>query len=811
MGRFFNKCVRYFAAKFDGNGLAQESNQSEITGKLVFPEIADAARQMAEEGIVMLKNINGTLPVKENDVAAVFGRTAVDYFTVGYGSGGDVVAPYKIGLMEGLENSNIKVNRELADIYAKWCGKPRNVPDEGYWGHWPMCFPEMPLKEAVVEKASKESSIALVVIGRAAGEDRENLLKKGSYYLTDKEKDMLYKVTKYFKRVCVILDCGNVIDMSWTVEFGDKIGAVLYAWQGGMESGNALAEILAGKKSPSGKLADTIAVNYEAYPSSKDFGNKEYNNYTEDIYVGYRYFETFKKEDVLYPFGFGMSYTTFEIKGEGKEEDGKISLKVKVKNTGEYEGKEVVQVYLRLPQGKLGNPEKVLAAFDKTELLKPQQEQELELSFDLRKFAPYDDSGITGNENCYVLEAGAYKVDLGTSSRDTQTVLAFERDKTEAVEKLSQVMAVKSENAFKRIKNVKGKAEYESVPTVKTDLKDIILSRLPEDFPIAKEEFKFDEVLNGKYTAKEFVSLLTKEELDEITHGQGKMDSNYGVSGNAGAFGGVTEKLRKRGLPAVITTDGPSGIRIRRTVSLLPCGTALASAFNTKGVYELYRLVGKEMRHFGSDMLLAPGMNIHRNPLCGRNFEYFSEDPLLTGKTAAAVISGLQIQGVSACPKHFACNNQEINRNYNDSRVSERALREIYLKGFRIAVEDADPWSIMTSYNKINGVWNHYNYELATTVLRDEWGYKGVVITDWWMREGASPEFPNIRNDAYRVRAQVDVLMPGEIIRNKEAERTLVPSLKDPDGVTMGEAQRSALNVVNFIIKLSESRKSQNQ
>ena len=211
----------------------------------------------------------------------------------------------------------------------------------------------------------------------------------------------------------------------------------------------------------------------------------------------------------------------------------------------------------------------------------------------------------------------------------------------------------------------------------------------------------------------------------------------------------------------------------------------------------LYALLGKEMVIQGTQVLLGPGMNIHRDPLCGRNFEYYSEDPLLTGKMAAAMIRGIQSQGVSACPKHFACNNQEENRHECDSRVSQRAQREIYLRGFNIAVREADPWCLMTSYNLVNGVWSHYHYELVTEILRQEWGYQGVVITDWWMHDGASPEFPNIRNDAYRLRAQVDVLMPGAI-----QERTLLSSLADPQGVTRGEAQRCALNVVKFILKL---------
>lgn len=281
------------------------------------------------------------------------------------------------------------------------------------------------------------------------------------------------------------------------------------------------------------------------------------------------------------------------------------------------------------------------------------------------------------------------------------------------------------------------------------------------------------------------------------------MDSSLGAKGNAGAFGGISESLRAKGIPPMITTDGPSGIRLLATCSLLPSGTALASSWDTELVQDLYTEMGKEMMDKGTDILLAPGMNIHRNPLCGRNFEYFSEDPILTGLMASAVVLGIQSSPVSACPKHFACNNQEFNRNYNNSIVSERALREIYLRGFEICVKKASPKNIMTSYNKINGVWSHYNYELCTTVLRDEWGYKGNVMTDWWMRYAPSPEFPKVQSNAYRVRAQVDVLMPGAktaMSTTAENDGTLLETLGTPEGITLGELQRTAKNVLSYII-----------
>jgi beta-glucosidase len=282
------------------------------------------------------------------------------------------------------------------------------------------------------------------------------------------------------------------------------------------------------------------------------------------------------------------------------------------------------------------------------------------------------------------------------------------------------------------------------------------------------------------------------------------MGSSLGVAGNAGAFGGILPSLRDKGIPPVITADGPSGLRLRKYCALLPNGTALASTWDDKLVEELFAHIGKEMIKHGVDVVLSPGMNLHRNPLCGRNFEHFSEDPLLTGKMAAAIVRGVQSQGVSCCPKHFACNNQETKRNTNDSRVSQRALREIYLRGFEIVVKEAKPNTIMTSYNKINGVWSHYNYDLVTTVLRKEWGFDGVVITDWWMQKSKSPEFPNIKDNAYRVRAQVDVLMPGDmghLNKKYKSDGTLLKTLGKPEGMTRAELQRTAKNVLQLILK----------
>ena len=778
-------------------GLEQDLNRTEGSGRLAVPEIAAQARAMAADGIVLLKNEDKTLPITGQTRVAVFGRSAVNYFTVGYGSGGDVVSPYRRNLMEGLLEHGVKVDGILASQYETWCSRPRNVPDEGYWAHWPMSNPEMPLKAEDVAAAALRCDMALVVIGRAAGESRENVLKPGSYYLTDREKAMLDVVATYFHRVCLVMDCGNVIDMSWVRDYENKLTAIVYAWQGGMESGTALADVLTGAVNPSGKLTDTIAVKYEDYPSSQSFGAMAFNAYTEDIYVGYRYFETFAPDRVLYPFGFGLSYTRFRLSSQAAVSGNQVTVNTTVENVGDEAGREVVQVYVDLPCGTLGNPKRVLAGFKKTGLLQPGQQQVVDVSFDLASLASFDDTGCTGHKDAFVLEAGNYCVQAGTSIRDVKAVVCIVKQGLEVVRQLHECNAVRPEHGFCRMVNRGGALDMEMVPTANRNLKQDILAHLPQELTPGQTEFTFEDVKARRCTPEEFVAQLSDQELDDITHGFGLMNDPSGPAGNAGSLGGVTEALKKRGIPTVITTDGPSGIRIRRTCSLLPCGTCLASTFDPEGVEALYRLLGREMVLQGTQVLLGPGMNIHRNPLCGRNFEYYSEDPLLTGKIAAAMVRGIQSQGVSACPKHFACNNQETNRNKCDSRLSQRAQREIYLKGFEIAVKESDPWCLMTSYNLVNGVWSHYHYELVTDILHDEWGYRGLTITDWWMQPGAAPEFPAITNDACRIRAQVDVLMPGEI-----QERTLVASLADPNGVTRAEAQRCAVNVIKFILKV---------
>ena len=800
-----DKIVQVVSQKFSGGGVSQKENTA--SGKREpFGNMTELVRQAGAEGIVLLKNKNNTLPYNENTRLAVFGRCQLDYFYVGYGSGGDVNAPYTVNLIDGLKNNGADLNKGLLGFYEGWCRE--NPVVHGFWGHWPMCYDEAIVDESTVKAAAQESNAALVVIGRAAGEDRENKLIKGSYYLNDEEIKLLDTVTMYFDNVTVVLDCGNVIDMSWTERYNDKISAIVYAWQGGMESGNAVADVLYGRVNPSGRLTDSIAMSYEDYPSANDFGNNDYNDYSEDIFVGYRYFETFNKAPVLYPFGYGLSYTDFDIKIDDFDFNGEnVNITAEIKNIGSRSGKEVLQLYCCPPEGKLSKPLMNLVAFEKTKELEPNESQKIEISVPVYYLASFDDTGATGNKFSYVLEKGDYKFYAGSNVRDTVEAGDFALGNDKVLDTLDEICGVK--DTFKRIKadNVNGRfvAKKETVEASQPYLKKRIENNLPAEIPHSDNNYNFSQVLSGEITVDDFISCLSFEELEALTRGQGYMNSEQGVEGNAGAFGGTIQSLRDKGVPAVITTDGPAGIRIKEYTSLIPCGTALASTWNTELVFELTKEMGRELKERKSDVLLAPGMNIHRNVLCGRNFEYFSEDPILTGKMASAFVRGIQTYGGSACPKHFACNNQEVNRTKNDSRVSQRALREIYLKGFEICVKESKPLNIMTSYNKINGVWSHYNYDLVTTVLRKEWGYTGCVMTDWWMRKSKSPEFPNLRDNAYRVRSQVDVLMPGGIKRtdNKyKVDPSLLETVGTRNGLTVAELQRTAENVLNMIVNL---------
>lgn len=783
---------------------------------------AEFSRKVAADGAVLLRNEEQVLPLKNQECVSVFGRTAFDYYRSGTGSGGSVNVSYTTNLIGGLrQKESIVLNEELVQIYEEWMKSNPFDNGGGGWAAEPWRQKEMSLSDECVKKARQISEKAIVVIGRTAGEDQDNAPTEGSYLLDNEEVQMLLQVTKYFEKVIVLLNVSNIIDMKWTMDekYQGRLKGILYAWHGGMEGGNAIADVLTGDVTPSGKLTDTIAYSIEDYPSTKNYGDLHRNFYEEDIYVGYRYFETFKPEKVMYEFGFGLSYTRFDItvldtKAVVKNGDNYIEANVRVTNTGDtYPGKEVVQVYYSAPQGKLGKPAKVLAAFKKTKLLNPGESEVLTISYPVTDMASYDDGGYTGFTSAYVLEEGDYKVYIGNSVRNAKQVLidgnnSYKVENTYVVKQLEEALAPVQE--FKRLKPVQNadgtfSESYEAVPKRKVSLKNRILENLPKEIPQTGDlGYKLRDVYENKVSLETFIGQLSDEDLAAIVRGEG-MNNPWVTPGTASAFGGVSDALLNFGIPIACTSDGPSGIRMDsgHKATQVPIGTLLAATWDVDLVEELYVFEGKELLSNDIDMLLGPGMNIRRNPLNGRNFEYFSEDPLITGAFASAITKGIKKGGSNATLKHFACNNQEKSRSFVDAVVSERALREIYLKGFEIAVKNGAT-GIMTAYNPVNGHWSASNYDLNTTILRKEWGYKGIVMTDWWAKMNDTIEGgeADIRNTKAMVRAQNDLYM---VVSNYGAEinaydDNTIESLENGN-LTRGELQRCAMNICRFLME----------
>lgn len=771
--------------------------------KLNWEEYAKLARKCVAEGAVLLENKNNALPIKKEEKVAVFGRIQFDYYKSGTGSGGLVNTKYVISILDALKEENIVLNEKLTQVYKAWVKDNPFDKGEG-WGLEPWCQKEMELDFPIVEEAARESDLAIVIIGRTAGEDQDNKNEKGSYLLTDLEEDMLYKVCNCFDRVVVVLNVGNIIDMKWVEKYHPS--AVLYAWQGGMEGGNGVVDVLLGNVSPSGKLSDTIAYEIEDYPSTNHFGGNKFDYYQEDIYVGYRYFETFEKEKVLYPFGYGLSYTEFEIKCTSFErKHNQVVINLNVTNIGNVEGKEVVQVYVNPPQGRLGKPLKNLIAFEKTTSLNPGEIEEITFVIEDNYMASYDETGITGYESSYVLEMGRYELYIGNNVRNVELVGSFELSSNILVEECRKALA--PIETFQRIKPVQIN-EYEvDVVWENTPIRnDSMKSRIDLDTRnglnfTGNKGIKLGDVLEGKNNIEEFVAQLSDKELCCLVRGEGMCSSKV-TPGTAAAFGGLSKSLQDYGIPAGCCADGPSGIRMDCGTKAfsLPNGTLLACTFNPKLSEELFTFVGLELRTNRIDTLLGPGMNIHRNPLNGRNFEYFSEDPYLTGTMAAAQLRGLKNYGVTGTIKHFAANNQEHNRSLFNSIVSERALREIYLKGFEIAVKQGNAYSIMTTYGAINGVYTASNYDLLTVILRNEWKYDGIVMTDWWATMNDEGEIPFPQNTAAMVRAQNDVYMVVQNAEENSNNDNLEESLYNKT-LRRGILQRSAINICRALMK----------
>lgn len=753
-------------------------NRTLITGSKAH---WDLACTVAAEGTVLLKN-NGTLPLKLGTKVSLFGIGAGE-FLFGGGGSGIVYTDRKISLADGLQAAHNagKLNyfSETAEFYIDGIKKITDEAHKKYpilrdYTAWrrktQMPLPVMP--EELYQKAVAFGGTAIFCISRYTAEgdadgDREG--GKGDFYLWDEEKELLDRLCADFEEVIVVLSTGGPVS---TEEYKNnpKVGAVLYPLFGGGMAGKAIVQLLLGEKYPSGHLQHTIAYRLEDYPSTTGFHKFEnYVNYTEDIFVGYRYFETFAPEKVAYPFGFGLSYTTFTVKTQSAAlEKNTVKLSTLVKNTGNFPGREVVQAYLTAPQGKLGKASKVLCAFHKTRELKPGEAEEIKLSFDIRQFGSFDDLGKI-QKSAFLLEKGTYSVHIGTNVRDTEQVLTFELSEDIVCRQCHEYMAPR---ALAERLTADGTMEKLPLAEKKTHRpKGNGLQVSPcSQFPLS------DALEKGQI--EEFIASLTEDDLGEFLHGHPMMNAS---NTNGIGLNPRDERIDVLSVPLVPTADGPMGLRIRQgrgaTPTFFPCENTVSQTWDLALVRKVGKTIAREVKENNIGIWLAPGMNIHRNPMGGRNFEYYSEDPLTSGLIASACVGGVQSEKIVATVKHFCCNNRENNRRITDSRVSQRALREIYLRGFEIVVKKAKPWALMTSYNPVNGEQASSNWEAINGILRGEWKYDGVVMTDWRVlsnledevHAGSDVKMPTETTPFYQ-NAPV-VCDPGELIRNGKLDK----------------------------------------
>ncbi|MET8274928.1 MULTISPECIES: glycoside hydrolase family 3 protein [unclassified Streptomyces] len=786
-------------------------------------ELKNAAlsREAATQGMVLLENHDHALPIARKGNVALFGVGA--YKTVKGGTGsGNVNNRYTISARQGLTDAGYKVTTSDAYWSAMTQAYDTKYPSttgSTFGQSVDYASVEQPLTAASVAPAAPTDT-AVFVVARNSGEGADRSSGPGDYQLTTTERANLKLLGQTYKRVVVVLNTGGVVDTSFFQQINDEVkdapggqalDALLLMSQAGQESGSALVEVLNGTVTPSGKLTDTWASAYSHYPASSTFarndGDPLQEQYTEGIYVGYRYFDSlYKKIDpagpagvVNYPFGYGQSYTSFDIKAQQVKADARtVKVTAKVTNTGRsYSGKEVVQVYVSAPQNGLDKAYQQLTGYAKTDNLAPGQSQTVTISFDTASLAAYDESRAA-----YVMDAGDYVVRVGNSSRNTHVAarlnlaktVVTEQDHTELNDQAPDTELTSSPKdfytypgeqteiaragrisldprSFRTEKNaspyqqdtaVDSSSPYYALDGDKISSTTVYLDPKQKDWegtgaayrPKTGENVKhvstntsttLYDVAKGKASIEQFVAGLNVSQLADIVEGSSAAGTTLTAKGAAGY---TTPNYEKLGIPGMALSDGPAGLRLTQKIGTTdptyqwgtawPIGTLLAQSWDRGLVSQVGEAVGEEMQEYGVQLWLAPGMNIHRDPLNGRNFEYYSEDPLISGVTAAATTEGVQsIPGVGVTIKHFAENSQETNRTTSNSVVGERALREIELKGFEIAVKAAQPMSVMSSYNKLNGTWTASNYDLLTDLLRGEWGYKGTVMSDWGGSHGA--------------------------------------------------------------------------
>ena len=706
----------------------------------------ELSRIAAEEGIVLLEN-DGTLPLQPCPIA-LFGMGA-EYTTKGGTGSGEVNERYAVNIKEGLENAGFTIT---TNSYLLRCRSIyTNAKD--YYDHSPLTRYIRRAKEGLINITSTTFSLpcgpliqtddlknnpadtCIYVIARQAGEGSDRKAERGSYYLHEQEIASIKMCAATFSKTIIVINAGSSIDVS-LLKHIKGINAILYIGQCGMEGGNALANILLGKTTPSARLTDTWVTSLHAIPYADDFAKRKEEVYKEGIYVGYRYFTSFQKP-VQYPFGYGLSYTTFITEFLSLSQDiDHINLQFQVTNTGNtYAGKQVVQLYCACPSNKLDREAQMLVAFGKTKTLKPQESQTLTLSFSLYDLAGYDET----NAN-WILEEGSYLLTMGESANALTPCAVMTLTKTIVTE---HCHSLSIKHNYKTLRTETTQTHFD-VPSYTIDP-----SFIPCIEPTGKEHFSA--------RAKQILSTMDRNDMFHLVVGDG-MESYTMKDPLPGCCGHTTETLYDKGITSITFADGPAGLRIDNTyvrskkgkllhkseayaneqlfhqyATAWPCEIVLAATWNISLLEQIGQAIGEEMEHYGCTFWLGPAINIHRNPLCGRNYEYFSEDPILSGYCAAAIVRGVEShKGCYAVLKHFAANNRETSRSLSNSIIDERTLREIYLKAFAIAIRESRPHGIMTSYNMLNGTYTANSYALCTTILRKEWGYQGVVMSDWF-------------------------------------------------------------------------------
>lgn len=840
----------------------------------------DLSRRIAAEGMVLLEN-NGILPLDlEGKKIALFGNGARHTVQGGTGSG-EVNTRTVSTVEEGLENAGAQIitkawldryDAAASEAKGKYLEKLKqkysDSPEMAFWAMFSYRNPlTVPLEEE--DLLPPEEVTAVYVLARNSGEGSDRRNVPGDYQLHQDEKDFLSSLCQHYKHVAVVLNVGGVIDTSLLRSL-EGIDAILLMGQAGNSGGDALADVLSGKVTPCGHLTTTWAERYEDYPSADTFGymngNRDDEYYTEGIYVGYRWFDSFGKTPA-YPFGYGKSYTDFSVETTRVSvEDSVITMEIQVKNTGrKYSGREVVQVYVSAPEGRLEKPYQELAAYAKTKSLQPGESETLTIRFPAARMASYDERNAA-----WILEKGDYILRVGTHSRTTKVTAVVHFENESVCRKLTNVLPLDCEmdciHADRKL--------FYAYPSEKEEMKSaerIYIEKIEENTEenntkrsqkgkadIANSYLTMEDVFSGKCEVSDLAEQLSVEEMALLCVGTARggqeESSTIGAASRTcpGAAGDTTsELLEKRGVRNIILADGPAGLRLsprfiadkdgniieqapalgtdfmnaffhpeEKTIpedavtyyqycTGIPTETLLAQTWDVDAVYKAGDIIGSEMEEFGITLWLAPGMNIHRNPLCGRNFEYYSEDPLVSGLCAAAETQGVQAHpGVGTTIKHFACNNLEDNRAYNNSHVTERALREIYLRGFEIAVKASQPMSIMSSYNMINGIHAANSEDLLTKVAREEWGFSGIVMTDWGTTAEAKPDLEGrlplygCSSAAACIKAGNDLIMPG----SQDDVDEIVASVGAVNGsvtcpLTEEELRSCAARILNIIAK----------